>query len=126
MKRIFKRFFLKAVKITGISVLSFIAILFLLPYLLPDTISDKVKQLVNRSINGEVNFSKARLSFFNHFPALTLTLHDFSMKGSTPFQKDTLLAANEVAFGINVFSLIKGNIEVDQFFVTEGPINLYV
>src|SRR6218665_1308722 len=126
MKRIFKRFFLKAVKITGISVLSFIAILFLLPYLLPDTISDKVKQLVNRSINGEVNFSKARLSFFNHFPALTLTLHDFSMKGSTPFQKDTLLAANEVAFGINVFSLIKGNIEVDQFFVTEGSINVYV
>ncbi|MBO9660659.1 MAG: hypothetical protein J7527_17690, partial [Chitinophagaceae bacterium] len=61
-----------------------------------------------------------------HFPALTMTLQDFSLKGSSPFQRDTLLAANEVAFGINVFSLIKGNIEVDQFFITEGKINVQV
>ncbi len=126
MKRTLKRIFFKTVKITGISIVSLIAILFLLPYILPNTISDKVKQLVNRSINGEVNFSKARLTFFNHFPALTMTLQDFSLKGSAPFQRDTLLAANEVAFGINIFSLIKGNIEVDQFFITEGKVNVQV
>ncbi|RYE55513.1 MAG: AsmA family protein [Sphingobacteriales bacterium] len=126
MKRTIKKVFIRIAKITGITIVSLIAILFLLPYILPDTISAKVKQLVNRSINGEVNFSSARLSFFNHFPALTMTLHDFSLKGSAPYKKDTLLAANEVAFGINVFSLIKGNVEVDQFFITEGKINVYV
>jgi AsmA protein len=126
MKRTIKNIFLKTIKITGITIVSLVALLFLLPYILPNTISDKVKQLVNRSINGEVNFTSARLSFFNHFPALTMTLHDFSLKGSAPYQKDTLLAANEVAFGINIFSLIKGNVEVDQFFITEGKINVYV
>jgi AsmA protein len=126
MKRTLKKILIKTVKITGISIVSLIVILFLLPYILPNTISDKVKQLVNRSINGEVNFSKARLTFFNHFPALTMTLQDFSLKGSPPFKSDTLLAANEVAFGINIFSLIKGNIEVDQFFITEGKINVKV
>ncbi|MET0462507.1 MAG: AsmA family protein [Chitinophagaceae bacterium] len=126
MKRTLKKILLKTVKITGISIVSLIALLFLLPYILPNTISDKVKQLVNRSINGEVNFSKARLTFFNHFPALTMTLQDFSLKGSAPFQTDTLLAANEVAFGINIFSLIKGDIEVDQFFITEGNIHVKV
>lgn len=126
MKRTIKNILLKTVKITGITVVSLLVILFLLPYILPNTISDKVKQLVNKSINGEVNFSSARLSFFNHFPALTMTLHDFSLKGSAPYEKDTLLAANEVAFGINVIALIKGDIEVDQFFITEGKINVYV
>ncbi|HEX2845049.1 MAG TPA: AsmA-like C-terminal region-containing protein [Chitinophagaceae bacterium] len=126
MKRTIKNIVFKTAKITGIAVGSLLLILFLLPYILPDTITTKVKQLVNRSINGEVNFSKARLSFFNHFPALTMSLHDFSLKGSAPYQKDTLLAANEVAFGINILALIKGDIEVDQFFITKGKINVLV
>ena len=126
MKRTIKNIVFKTAKITGIAVGSLLLILFLLPYILPDTITIKVKQLVNKSINGEVNFSKARLSFFNHFPALTMTLHDFSLKGSVPYQKDTLLAANEVAFGINILALIKGDIEIDQFFITKGKINVLV
>ncbi|MBN8879530.1 MAG: AsmA family protein [Sphingobacteriales bacterium] len=126
MKRTIKNILFKTAKVTGIAVGSLLLILFLLPYILPDTITTKVKQLVNRSINGEVNFSRARLSFFNHFPALTMSLHDFSLKGSAPYQKDTLLAANEVAFGINILALIKGDIEVDQFFITKGKINVLV
>ncbi|MEP7376650.1 MAG: AsmA-like C-terminal region-containing protein [Chitinophagaceae bacterium] len=116
----------KSGKIIGVTIISLVLLLFLLPYLLPDTISEKIKKLVNKSIDGEVNFSKARLSFFNHFPALTLTLDEFTMKGAKPFQEDTLLSASEVAFGIDIFSLIRGNINVDQFFITEGGINVFV
>ena len=116
----------KITKIIVITIISLLLLLFLLPYIMPGTISKKIKTLVNRSIEGEVNFSQARLSFFNHFPALTLTLHDFTMKGSAPFQNDTLLSAGDIAFGIDIPALIGGNITIDQFFLTRANINVEV
>jgi AsmA protein len=62
----------KAVKVVVISIVSFLVILFLLPYVMPGKISQKIKNFVSRSIDGKIEFSKARLSFFNHFPSLTL------------------------------------------------------
>jgi AsmA protein len=120
--RIVKKFF----KITGITIGSLLLILFLLPYILPNTISDKIKKLVNRSIDGQVNFSKARLSFFNHFPALTLTLHDFTMTGANIYKSDTVLSAGEVAFGIDIPALIGGDIHINKFFISDGKINVFV
>ena len=120
------KLFKRIAKIVVITIGSVLLLLFLLPYIMPGTISKKIKTFVNRSIEGEVNFSKARLSFFNHFPALTLTLHDFLMKGSAPFQNDTLLSAGEIAFGIDIPALIGGNITIDQFFLTKANINVQV
>src|SRR4030095_12117721 len=116
----------KITKIIVITIVSLLLLLFLLPYIMPGTISEKIKTLVNRSIEGEVNFSKARLSFFNHFPALTLTLHDFTMKGSAPFQNDTLLSAGDMSFGIDIPALIGGSVTIDQFFLTNADINIQV
>ena len=81
----------KWIKVIVISIVSVLLILFLLPYIMPGTISRKIKSSVNRSIDGKIEFSKARLSFFNHFPSLTLTLYDFSSTGSAPFQNERLL-----------------------------------
>ncbi|HVT86114.1 MAG TPA: AsmA family protein [Chitinophagaceae bacterium] len=116
----------KTAKIIGISIGTLLLILFLLPYVLPDTISRKVKALVNHSIDGEVNFSRARLSFFKHFPALTLTLQDFTLKGSAPFKQDTLIAAKDVGFGINLSALLHGDITIDKFFINTANINVQV
>ncbi|MBS1653412.1 MAG: AsmA family protein, partial [Bacteroidetes bacterium] len=116
----------KTAKVIGISIASLLLILFLLPYVLPDTISKKVKALVNHSIDGEVNFSRARLSFFKHFPALTLTLHDFTLKGSAPFKNDTLISAGDVGFGINLPALMHGDITIDKFFINKANINVQV
>src|SRR5688572_25366167 len=90
----------KAAKIIVIMIGSVFLLLFILPYILPGTISKEIKKLVNHSIDGKVEFSKARLSFFKHFPSLTLTLYNFKSTGSAPYQDETLLAAGEVAFGI--------------------------
>ncbi len=103
-----------------------LGILFLLPYIMPGTISQKIKTLVNRSIDGKVEFSKARLSFFNHFPSLTLTLYDFSSTGSAPYQHEKLFSANELGLGIRILPLIKGEIDVNKFFLSGADINVLV
>jgi len=116
----------KAAKIIVITIGSVFLLLFLLPYILPGTISKEIKKLVNNSIEGKVEFSKARLSFFKHFPSLTLTLYNFKSTGSVPYQDETLLAAGEVAFGIRIPDLIRGNIHINEFFMKEASINILV
>lgn len=82
----------KILKVCGITLASIFVLLFLLPILFPGQIEEKIKGWANQSINAKLEFSKARLSFFEHFPTLTLTLHDFSLTGSAPFERDTLVA----------------------------------
>src|ERR1700748_219322 len=96
-----KKIIFKTLKITGISIATLLILLFALPWLFPQTVSNKRKQFANGSINGQLEFSKTSLSFFKHFPNLTLTLYDLDLKGSAPFEKDTLVAAKEVSLGID-------------------------
>jgi len=122
-----KNTLLRILKITGITVGSILLLLFLLPILFPGQIAEEVKAFANRKLNGELNFKEANLSFFNHFPSLTLTLTDFSLKGSAPYQNQTLIASEEVAFGINLKNLIfDGEVNIDQIFVSKAEMNVLV
>jgi len=122
-----KRILTKVLKYTGISLLSFVALLFILPYFFPKTISNGVKSWTNNNINGTINFSRLHLSFFRHFPSLTLSLSDFSLKGSNPFPNDTLIAASEISFGINLHSVFfEKKITINQIFLDAAAINVQV
>ena len=123
---VIKKHSFKILKITGISIFSILALMFLLPMIFPGTVSKKIKEWTNKSINGELNFSKARLSFFNHFPSLTLTLYNFTLKGSAPFEKDTLISADELALGINLKTVFSDKIGISEIYLTQGNINVKV
>jgi AsmA protein len=125
MKFSLKRF-TKIFKITGISIGSILLLMFLLPVFFPGYVNNKIKQWANNVITGELNFSRVRLSFFNHFPSLTLTLYDVSLKGSAPFRKDTLVAAKEIALGVNLGSLFGKALTIDEIYFTDGRLNILV
>ncbi|HET7118493.1 MAG TPA: AsmA-like C-terminal region-containing protein, partial [Hanamia sp.] len=112
----------KTLKISGITVGSLLLLMFLLPVLFPGFVSGKIKQWANSAITTELNFSKARLSFFNHFPSLTLTLHDVTLMGSSPYPKDTLLKADEIAFGIDLSTVFSKKISIDKIFLDDADI----
>ncbi|MGC4037098.1 MAG: AsmA-like C-terminal region-containing protein [Chitinophagaceae bacterium] len=125
MKFILKRF-AKIFKITGIALGSILVLMFVLPILFPTYVNEKIKQWANHSITGELNFSKVRLSFFNHFPSLTVTLHDVVLKGSAPYKADTLIAAKEIALGVNLGSLFGKAVTIDEIYLTKGKLNILV
>ncbi|MGE8242364.1 MAG: hypothetical protein ACN6PD_06610, partial [Sphingobacterium sp.] len=103
-----KATFLKLAKRISIGLVSFIALFILcilsIPYIFEKEVNDKVKSLANEHINGELNYTKVRLTFFDQFPLLTASMDDVLLKGSEPFKKDTLLAAKQVSFGIDLMS----------------------
>jgi AsmA protein len=122
-----KKIITKAFKILGITVFVILSLLFLLPILFPGKIEQEVKTFANKKLNGELNFKEANLSFFTHFPSLTLSLENFSLKGSAPFQNDTLVAANEIGFGINIKDLVfHKKVTIDKIFLSDAFMNVKV
>lgn len=121
-----KKIILKILKYFGITVALLLALMFLLPILFPQTVSNKIKSWANNTISGEMNFSKARLSFFKHFPSLTLTLYDFSLKGSAPFQKDTLIGGKELSMGVDLASVFSKTLSIDKIYLSAGTIDILV
>src|SRR4051812_5076374 len=102
----FKNTAVKTLKVIGITIASILLLLFLIPLLFPGKIASEVKNIANERLDTKMEFSKSRLSFFTHFPSLTVSLEDLSLTGSAPFHKDTLLQAEQVSFAINLKRLI--------------------
>jgi len=122
-----KNIILKILKWIGIAIASILLLMFLIPIIFPGTIAQQVKVFANKSLDGELNFTKSRLSFFAHFPSLTVSLDELSLKGSAPFKNDTLLKADEVAFGINLKRLLFDNeIKIDEIYVSDALISVMV
>lgn len=122
-----KSLFTKILKITGITFVISLLVLILLPIVFADTITEKVKVLANKNLEGELNFNDSELSFFKHFPSLTLTLHEFNLNGSKPFKKKSLISAKEIGFGIDVWSAVFGNqTQIEEIFLENAKINVQV
>ncbi|PTQ94012.1 AsmA protein [Mucilaginibacter yixingensis] len=126
MKIPLKKLLVKTLKISGITLGSIVLLMFLLPVLFPQTITQKIKQLANQHLNGQLSFSGTSLSFFKRFPELTLTLSDFDLKGSAPFERDTLAAAKEVSFAIDLSSLLRSKVQISKIYLSQATINIQV
>ncbi|MDQ0595210.1 AsmA protein [Chryseobacterium ginsenosidimutans] len=123
----FKKIILKILKWAGISIASILFLMFIIPILFPGTISEQVKIFANKHLAGKLDYRKTHLTFFRHFPSLTVSVDNFLLKGSKPFQEDTLLAAKEVAVGINLKNLIfDREIKIDEIYVTDAYANVFV
>jgi AsmA protein len=122
-----KSILVKTAKYIGITFTVILALMFVTPYIFSDKIKEEIKKTANKKLAGEMNYSDVNVSFFKHFPSLTLTLNDFKLYGSAPFQKERLINAKEVSFGINVSSLIFGkSIKIDEIYLSNSTINIKV
>ena len=127
MKIFIQRFIKRTIVYTGIVSFIFLLLLILLPFLFSGVVEKEIKQHINQNIDGKVNFSKARLSFFHHFPSLTLSLYDLTVLGSAPFKSDTLLAAGEFGLGINLRQLVfESHVTIDKIFVDHAEVQVLI
>lgn len=122
-----KKVIVKILKWTGIGMAAILLLMFLIPLLFPGTIEQQVKNVANKSLDSRIDFSNSKLSFFTHFPSLTVSLDNLSLTGSAPYRNENLLKAKQVAFGINLFTLIfSGDVKIDELYVSEADINVKV
>jgi AsmA protein len=123
----FKSALLKTGKYLGITFVVILGLLFLMPIVFEDQIKDQIKKTANEKLSAELNYSDVSVSFFRHFPSLTLTLNDLSLNGSAPYKSEKFITAKEVSFGINVASLIfSKSVKIDQIYLSDSFINVKV
>jgi AsmA protein len=122
-----KSIIFKTLKYLGITFVVFIGLLFLTPIIFADKIKEQIKKTANEKLSAELNYSDVSVSFFHHFPSLTLTLNDLSLNGSAPFTNEKFITAKEVSFGINVASLVfSKEVKIDQIYLSDSFINVKV
>ncbi|MCD0468355.1 AsmA-like C-terminal region-containing protein [Flavobacterium sp. JAS] len=122
-----KSILLKTAKYLGITFVVIIGLLFLTPIIFADTIKEQIKKIANEKLSAELNYSDVSVSFFQHFPSLTLTLSDLNLNGSIPYKNEKFITAKEISFGINVASLVfSKEVKIDQIYLSDSFINVKV
>jgi AsmA protein len=121
-----KKIMVKILKIAGIVIACLLLVMLLISAVLSHAFDKQVKIYANRHLKSEMNYRDSKLSFFNHFPTLTLTLYDFSLMGAPPFQKDTLVSTREIALGVDLLSIFSGNMTVNRVYFSDGTINIKI
>src|SRR5687767_3830246 len=110
----------KIAKITGITLGALIVILFIAPFIFKGKIIAIAKEQINKNINANVDFKDLSLSFFRHFPRVSVALEELQVVGTDIFAKDTLISAKEIDVAVNLFSVIGGknmkiySVNIDQ------------
>ncbi len=77
----------------------------ILPFAFKGKLVNMVKQTANKNLEATVDFSKVSLSFFRHFPHLSLSIHDLSIANHAPFEGDTLAAIRRLKITIDLWQL---------------------
>ena len=86
-----------------------LVLLALLPFVFRDRIALRVQQAVNDNVNAHVAWRSIGLSFFRHFPNLSLTLDDLAIVGAGRFEGDTLAAVSHLRVVLELTS-VAGNL----------------
>jgi AsmA protein len=122
-----KSILLKTAKYLGITFVVIVGLLFLTPIIFADKIKEQIKKTANEKLSAELNYSDVSVSFFQHFPSLTLTLSNLSLNGSAPYKSEKFITAKEVSFGIDVASLVfSKEVKIDQIYLSDSFINVKV
>lgn len=103
-----KKILRKTLKITGITLVILIALIFLIPILFRKQIVSLVKSEVNKGLVAKVDFQDVDLSLFRHFPKISIGLENVFVVGTNEFANDTLFAAKTLDVSVNLLSAIKG------------------
>ena len=84
-----------------------LVLLLVVPLLFKDTIAERVKTAVNENVRARVDWSDVGVSFFRHFPNLTLTLDGLTAVGVDRFQGDTLAAVQHLGLSVSLPSVLR-------------------
>ena len=117
----------KFLKIILIVFLILIGLLFATPYIFKGKIVSLVKKEINKNLNAKVDFKDVDISFFRHFPKVSIGLDKLQVIGTGEFSADTLLSAKRLDATVNFISFIRGsNMSVYNIFLETPRINAIV
>jgi AsmA protein len=115
---------LKSLKYAGVALGLMLVILAVFPVFFKEKVNSKVRDYLQSQVTTELSYNEINLTFFRHFPSLTVSIDDVFVGGAAGFVPDTLLNAADVSFGINVLSVFSEKIEITGIYLNQAKINI--
>ena len=117
----------KIIQAISILILAAIVIALILPFAFRGKIDEMIKKEGNKLLNAQFDFQKLDISIFRNFPMVSVTLENFWIKGVDEFEADTLVKADGLTAGVNLFSFLgKSGYEVTNIELTNSTFNAIV
>lgn len=109
----------------GLGLLAFFfAFLLVFPVFFKEKLKTEVEKALQQQVVSELRFGEFSLSFFRHFPSLTISLDNLYLGGSGSFEADTLFFAKELAFGVAVPSLFTEKIKIQEIYLDQATVKI--
>lgn len=132
--------FVKTLKVLGWTLFGLIALVAIvlavgLSYLKPERLTPLIEDQASSMMNADVELDRAELSFFSTFPRLQVELrglrvatHAFdslasAVRESLPAYADSLAGLDSISAGINLASLLKGEIALTDIYIEKPYLN---
>lgn len=117
----------KAMKIAGITLGVILLLLLILPFAFQGKLAKLVKEEGNKMLNAQFDFRTLNISLLRNFPSASVSLEDFWLKGTGPFENDTLIQAGELTAAVNLFSLFgDGGYDISRIIVKDTRVHAIV
>ena len=115
----------KLLKLTALGILGVVALLVigavLVPVLFRDQIVERLQRELNQELDATVSFADVDVSLLSTFPTLTAEVVDLSVTGKGDFEGVTLVAAESVAAGLDLVTLVFDREVVVEAVSVEQP-----
>ena len=112
----------KFLKIIGIVLLLFIAILIAIPFILESKIDTIVQNYADNNLDADLSFDDISLSLISSFPKAEVSVDNLKITNRAPFEGETLATAKSLSFELGVMQLLKGTeepLEVNEIIANE-------
>ncbi|HNU87960.1 MAG TPA: AsmA-like C-terminal region-containing protein [Ferruginibacter sp.] len=117
----------KIIKISLVSLVVLIGLLVASTYIFRGKIISLIKSEINKNINAKVDFKEVDISFFRHFPKVSIGLDELQVTGAGVFAADTLLQAERLDATVDIMSFIRGkNMNIYSIYLQSPKINAIV
>lgn len=126
------KIFVKILKITCITIICVIVVLFAVSLYFQDEVADMVLTTVQDKITTKYSYSDVSLSLINKFPKASLNLKNVVVKSSPNFDRDasmgkntdTLMKAGSLSVEFSIFNLSRKKYIIESISAKDGYINL--
>lgn len=117
----------KTLKIAGITLGVILLLLLILPFAFQGKLAKLVKEEGNKMLNAQFDFRTLNISLLRNFPSASVSLEDFWLKGTGPFENDTLIQAGELTAAVNLFSFFgDGGYDISRIIVKDTRVHAIV
>jgi hypothetical protein len=117
----------KILKTTGAVLLFIFVLIWTAPYLFQGKINRLIKAQISKDFRARVSFSGTSISFFRHFPDISIGLDHVQITCVGEFQDDTLMEAKQFDMSCGLKSLFSGDsIRVLAVILNEPRFHLVV